>query len=182
MRISTKFSYEDLQYIPPDRNRYEIVNGDLLVTPAPNTLHQTIVSNLCAALVPYVRKHRLGRVFVAPLDVVFTQSTVLEPDLLFVSRPRLNIIGEKNLSGPPDLVAEVLSESTAEVDREIKSKQYALYGVPEFWLIDPKAKTVEILRLKERGYERASRLVFGDTLTSRLFPALSLPVASPWES
>ncbi len=182
MRISTKFSYEDLQHIPPDRNRYEIVDGDLLVTPAPNTLHQTIVLNLSSELLQHVRKHRLGRIFIAPYDVVFTSSTVLEPDLLFVSRPRLNIIGKKNLSGPPDLVVEVLSESTAQVDREIKSKQYALYGVPEFWLIDPEGKTVEILRLKEGGYELASRLVFGDTLTSPLFSGLSLPIASLWQS
>lgn len=106
MRISTKFSYQDLQHIPPDRNRYEIVEGGLFVTPAPKTLHQRIVANLLVALHQHVREHQLGEVFVAPVDVVFTSSTVLEPDVLFVSRPRLHIVGEKNLSGPPDLAVE----------------------------------------------------------------------------
>ncbi len=182
MRISTKFSYEDLQHIPPDRNRYEIVDGELFVTAAPIPLHQRIVLNLSADLLEHVRKHRLGQVFVAPLDIVFSPSTVLEPDVIFVSRSRLHVIGEKNLTGPPDLVVEVLSESTATLDREIKPKQYALYGVPEFWRFDPAGKTVEIFRLKEGEYELEATLGFGDTLTSLLFPGLRLPISSLWES
>ena len=182
MRISTKFSYEDLQHIPPDRNRYEIVEGELFVTAAPIPLHQRIVGNLYGHLWQHVSKHALGEVFVALLDIVFSPSTVLEPDVIFVSRSRLRVIGEKNLTGPPDLVVEVLSESTATLDREIKPKQYALYGVPEFWRFDPTGKTAEIFRLKEGEYELAGFLGFGDTLTSPLFPGLSLPVSSLWES
>ncbi len=182
MRISTEFTYEDLQHIPPDRNRYETVDGELLVTPAPNTLHQTVVGNLFAELRQHVRKHRLGRVFVAPFDVVFTTSTVLQPDVIFVSQLRLRIIGEKNLSGPPDLVVEVLSESTARLDREIKLKQYALHGVPECWLLEPDGKTVEIFRLRDGQYELAARLGWGESITSPLFPGPSLPVSSLWES
>ena len=181
MRISTKFSYEDLQHMPPDRNRYEIVDGELLVTPSPKTLHQRIVGNLFAELRQHVRTQRLGEVFVAPYDVVFTHWTVLEPDVLFVSQSRLQSIGEKYVSGPPDLVVEVLSESTAQVDREIKPKQYARYGVTEYWLIDPDGKTMEIFHLKEGEYQMAARLGFGETLTSPLFSGLSLPVSSLWE-
>ncbi len=182
MRISAKFVYEDLKRIPPDRNRYEILDGELLVTPAPKTIHQRIVRNLALALAQHVRAHRLGEVLFAPYDVVFSPSTVFEPDVLFVSQARLHIIGEDNLSGPPDLAVEVLSESTAEVDREIKPKHYARHGVAEFWLIDPKGKTVEILRLKEGAFERVARLTFGDNITSPLFPGLSLPVAGLWEA
>jgi Uma2 family endonuclease len=182
MRISTKFTYEDLQHIPPDGNRYEIVDGELFVTPSPITLHQRIVTNLSAQLWQYVHQHRWGEVFVAPLDVVFAFATVLEPDVIFVSRPRLHIVGEKNLTGPPDLVVEVLSESTAKLDREIKPKQYALYGVSEFWRVDPFEETVEILRLKGGEYELAARLGFEENLTSPLFPGLILPVSSLWES
>jgi Uma2 family endonuclease len=182
MRISTKFTYEDLQQIPPDRNRYEIVDGELFVTPAPIPLHQRIVGNVFGELRQHVRKHKLGEVFVAPLDVVFSFSTVLQPDVIFVSRARLHIVGEKNLSGPPDLVVEVLSESTAKLDREVKPKQYALYGVPELWLFDAKGRTVEVFRLKNGEYELVARLGWGDTLTSPLFPGLRLPVASLWES
>ncbi len=182
MRISAKFSYEDLQHIPPDRNRYEIVDGELFVTPAPIPLHQRIVMNLGAHLWNHARAHHLGEVFVAPLDVVFTSETVLEPDIIFVSRARLQIIGEKYLAGPPDLVVEVLSKSSSRLDRDIKPKQYARYGVPEFWRIDPEAKTVEIFRLQGKEYELAQRLEFGDTIASPLFPGLNLPVSSLWES
>src|SRR6266700_1953925 len=178
MRISTKFTYEDLEAIPPDRNRYEIVDGELIVTAAPIPLHQKIVLNLGSRLLEHVRKHRLGEIYVAPLVIVFTSSTVLEPDLIFISRNRLHIVGEKNLTGPPDLVVEVLSESTARLDRDVKPKQYALYGVPEFWLIDPNGKTVEIFRLREGAYELAARLSYKDTLESPLFPGLRLPVSS----
>ena len=182
MRISTKFTYEDLKLIPPDRNRYEIVDGELFVTPALRTLHQVIVGNIFAELHQHVRQHRLGRVFVAPYDVVFSMGTVLEPDVLFVSSSRLHYIGEDNLSGPPDLAVEVLSESTKRLDREVKLKQYALYGVSEYWLVDPEGKNVEVCRRKKEEYELAERLGFGDTLASPLFPGLKLPVASLWES
>jgi Uma2 family endonuclease len=182
MSISTKFTYEDLKLIPPDRNRYEIVDGELFVSPAPKTLHQRIVGNLLTALHQHVRRHRLGQVLVAPVDVVFARGTVLEPDVLFVSTSRLHYIGEDNLSGPPDLAVEVISESTKRLDREVKLKQYALYEVSEYWLVDPEGKSVEVFRLKGKEYELAGRLGFGDTLTSPLFPGLKLSVASLWES
>ncbi len=181
MRISTKFTYDDLQEFPSDGNRYEIVDGELFVTPSPIPLHQRVIGNLFGRLWEHVKEHSLGEVYVAPLDVVFTDSTVLEPDILFVSRTRLHIIGEKNLSGPPDLVVEVLSESSSRLDREIKPKQYALHGVPEFWRIDPWVKTIEVFRLEEGNYELAAQLAIGDELTSPLFPSLSLPVSSLWE-
>jgi Uma2 family endonuclease len=181
MRITSKFTYEDLQHFPSDGNRYEIVDGGLFVTPSPIPLHQRIIGNLYARLWDHVRRHTLGEVYVAPLDVVFTDSTVLEPDVLFVSRSRLHIIGGKNLSGAPDLVVEVLSESSSQLDREIKPKQYALHGVPEFWRTDPWVKTVEVFRLQEGNYELAASLAPAEALTSPLFPGLSLPVSSLWE-
>jgi Uma2 family endonuclease len=182
MSISTKFTYEDLKLIPPDRNRYEIVDGELFVSPAPRPLHQRITGNIFAALHQHVRQLRLGEVFVAPVDVVFAKGTVLEPDVLFISSSRLHYIGEDNLSGPPDLAVEVISESTKRLDREVKLKQYARYGVSEYWMVDPDGNGVEVFRLKEEEYELAERLGFGDTLTSPLFPGLKLVVASLWES
>jgi Uma2 family endonuclease len=181
MSISTKFTYEDLKLIPPDRNRYEIVDGELFVSPAPKTLHQIIVANLLTILNLYVRQHRLGRVLVAPYDVVFALGTVLEPDVLFVSNARLHYMGEDNLSGPPNLVVEVISESTRRLDREVKLKQYALYGVDEYWLVDPEGKSVEVFRLKGKEYELVERLGFGETLTSPLLPGLTISVADLWE-
>jgi Uma2 family endonuclease len=102
--------------------------------------------------------------------------------VLFVSTSRLHYVGEDNLSGPPDLAVEVISESTKRLDREVKLKQYALHGVNEYWLVDPEGNIVDGLRLREGEYELAERLGLGDTLTSPLFPGLKLLVASLWES
>ena len=186
MGISTKFTYEDLQHFPSNGNRYEIVEGDLFVSPAPIPLHQTIVGNLYAELRQHIRKHRLGVVFVAPCDVVLASSTVLEPDIFFVSAARRHIIGEKNLSGPPDLVVEVLSESSGRMDRDIKFRQYALHGVPEYWLVDPYGRTVQIFRedtegVKRNEYQIAGVLGVDDRLTTPLLPGLSLPVGALWD-
>ncbi len=101
---------------------------------------------------------------------------------MFISKSRRQVVGEKNISGAPDLVVEVMSESTAKLDREIKPKQYALYGVPEFWRVDPFEKTVEIFRPKEGEHKLAARLEFEENIVSPLFPALILPVSSLWES
>lgn len=181
MRTSPKFTYEDLQQIPRDSWRYELVDGELFVTPAPIPLHQRIVGNVFGQLWQHVRQHRLGEVFVSPCDIVFTPITVLEPDVFFVSRARFHIIGEKNLSGPPDLVVEVLSEFSTQLDQDIKFKKYAQHGVPEFWLFDPPGKTLKVFRLKKRKYELIEDLGFGDTLTSPLFPGLTLSISSLWE-
>ncbi len=116
------------------------------------------------------------------MDVVFTPETVLEPDIIFVSRATLAIIGGKYLAGPPDLVVEVLSESSSPLDREIKPKEYARYGVPEFWRIDLEGRTVETFRLQGEEYQLAELLEFGGVLASPMFPGLSLTVSSLWES
>jgi len=158
------------------------VDGELFVSPAPRPLHQRITGNIFAALHRHVRQLRLGEVFVAPVDVVLATGSVLEPDVLFVSSWRRHFIGEDNLSGPPDLAVEVISESTRRLDREVKLKQYALHGVGEYWMVDPDGSSVEVFRLKGEGYELAERLGFGDTLTSPLFSGLKLSVASFWES
>lgn len=182
MRLSTKFTYEDLQSIPQDRNRYEIIDGDLLVSPAPVPYHQIILVNLYRDLSAWIEQHGLGEILFAPVDVVFSSSTVLEPDLIFVSHERLSIIGEKNIGGSPDLVVEILSESTAHVDRGVKLKQYALSGVKEYWMLDPEAKTAEVYKAEENAYQSVGHYTEGQSLTSSLFPGFTLPVAAPFET
>ena len=176
MRISTQFTYEDLQHIPQDRNRYEIVEGDLLVAPAPNTLHQTIVLNLGGDLRQHVRKHRLGRVFVAPYDIVFSPSTVLEPDVIFVSNARLHIIGKKNLSGPPDLVVEVSSPTTRARDLTRKKDLYERFGVAEYWFVDLDAERFEVYRLNEGRFAPPTFFGRNEVATSPFLPGLEVSV------
>ena len=137
MPVDIRLTYEDFCCLPNDGKRYEIIDGELFVTPSPFRPHQRVVTRLTRYLSTFVEENELGEVFVAPFDVVFSRFDVVEPDLLYVSKGRLSVLTEKNVQGAPDLVVEVLSPSTAETDRTIKLKLYARYGVQEHWIIDP---------------------------------------------
>jgi Uma2 family endonuclease len=176
MPIDIRLTYEDYCLLPNDGKRYEIIDGELFVTPSPLTRHQLVVMNLAYYLIGFVKRHDLGVVYLAPLDVVFSPYDVVEPDILYVSKARAAIVTEKNVQGAPDLVVEVLSESTAKIDRTTKLKLYARFEVREYWLIDPIKLSAEIYRLGSEGFELALQLAADDALTSPLFPGFSLPL------
>ena len=141
-----KFTYEDYRTAPPDK-RYELLDGELLSTPAPNLRHQDIQARLGSRLSRFIEERALGKLFFAPCDVVLSDTDVVQPDLLFVSREREHLLRNgDNVRGAPDLVVEILSPATAERDRGHKRALYAKHGVKEYWLVDPAAETVSILR------------------------------------
>ena len=147
------------------------------MTPSPQTPHQRAVIRLSARLWQFVDSHKLGEVFGAPFDVVFSEFDVVEPDLLYISNARANVLTNKNVQGAPDLVVEVLSESTARVDRSIKLKLYGKFGVQEYWIIDPQGPSAEIYRRGQEGLDLAAKLTAADALGSPLFPGFHLPLA-----
>jgi Uma2 family endonuclease len=175
--VIPKLSFEQFRQLPSDGKRYELVNGEVHVTPAPATRHQAVLQNLSGKLWPYVIQNMLGEVWAAPLDVRLSADTALQPDLIFISNARSGIIQENWIAGSPDLVVEVLSPSTAAHDRATKLPIYADAKVPEVWLIDPYAKTVEVLQLQGKKYLVEAALADDQILTSNLFPGwqLSLP-------
>ena len=151
-----RFTYEDYRNTPDER-RYELLDGELVMAPAPRLSHQRVVMKLGALLHGFVAERGLGEVFSAPCDVLLSSTDVVQPDLLFVSTQRKHILlGEDNVRGAPDLIVEILSPSTAGVDRTFKRGLYAKYGVQEFWLVDPDARTVTVLVLGEGGFEVAA--------------------------
>lgn len=170
---SLRFTYEDYLLTPDDR-RYELVDGDLLLTPAPTPYHQRVCGNLFAVLLEFVRSRRLGEVLLAPCDVVLSRFDVVQPDILFIQADRLAIIGEKNIQGAPDLVVEVLSPSTEERDREMKTKLYARSGVRELWLVDPAARTVELYTATGAAFRREALVRLADAVASPLLPGLEI--------
>ena len=172
----TRVTFEEFRQFPSDGKRYELVRGEVHVTPAPATRHQAIVQNLSGNLWPLVIKNRLGEVWTAPLDVRLSEDTAFEPDLIFISNARAGIIQEDWIAGAPDLVVEVLSPSTAGYDRATKLPVYAESGVSEFWLIDSRAKTVEVLKLQGKKYFVDATLAGDQILTSDLFPGWQLPL------
>jgi Uma2 family endonuclease len=151
--IPVKLTYRDYLTWPDDGRRYELYEGEVYMVPSPSVKHQRISRNLEALLGQFLLGNGLGEVFHAPLDVVFSESTVVQPDILFISHQRRGIIGEQNISGAPDLVIEILSPSTEERDRGIKLQLYCRHGMRECWLVDPEERTVEVLALSPEGYQ-----------------------------
>lgn len=173
-----KLTYEDLVLLPDDGRRHELIDGEHFVTAAPSTRHQQILTQLLVYLATYLREHRMGRVFPAPCDVVLSQFDVVEPDLLVVIHAVDDRVTEANIQGAPDLVVEILSHSTEGRDRGVKRKLYEKFGVREYWIVDPDAETVEILRLDAGRLVPVELLDCGDTLTSPLFANLEIPLTA----
>ena len=154
----TPKTWEDVLRMPDDGNRYEFIGGRLYVTAAPVIRHQRISKRLEAALVRVLEDPGHGEVFYAPCLVEFPGvGDRVQPDLLFVSDERREIIGEKQVLGAPDLVVEILSPSTAHRDRGIKLDLYARSGVRQYWIVDPDEDVVDVWRFgDEPGHERFS--------------------------
>jgi len=171
-----KLTVEDFEQFPDDGRRHELIDGEHHVTPAPSTRHQRILIQLVSHLAPFVRERDLGEVFAAPYDVLLSDTDVVEPDLLFLSKERSDLLTEKNLRGAPDLVVEILSEGTRRMDEVVKRKLYGRFGVREYWVVDPVVETVKVYRLEGDRYERAAELSLeaGDHLTTPLLPGLEL--------
>jgi Uma2 family endonuclease len=143
------WSYAEFARLPDDGNRYEIIAGELCVTPAPNPVHTRIAFKLATLLEDFAEAHELGWVTPAPVDVLLGDDDYLQPDVVFVRRERGAAITDRGIEVPPDLVVEVLSPSTAFRDRGLKRERYARFGVPEYWIIDPAARRVEVYNLAD---------------------------------
>lgn len=177
-----KLTYDDYVLIPADGQRHEIIDGEHYVSAAPFIRHQRLVRKLVQRLGP-VDEQGLGEVFLAPCDLVFSRHDVVQPDLLFISRERLRILTEKNVQGTPDLVIEILSESTRRLDEEIKFDLYERFGVLEYWIFDPARHTARLYRLRDGRFHLAAEMsaAAGDVLTTPLLPGLEIPLAEVFE-
>jgi Uma2 family endonuclease len=172
-RTRQRWTYAEFARLPTSGStRYEIIDGELVVTPAPGLKHQRIVTRLVSLLHAFARKHALGEVFVSPFDVLFAEGDYLEPDILFVRKARAELVTDRGVEGAPDLVVEVLSASTAARDHGIKLERYRHYGVPEYWIVDPEEETVEVWKLGEGARET---VLFAGASVLRWAPAASGP-------
>jgi Uma2 family endonuclease len=173
--VAPKFTYKDLQEMPDDGKRYQLIDGELYVTPSPNRAHQRAVGNLHILLRERIEKAGLGEVYLAPFDVVFDQMDVVQPDLLVVGIERLAIITEANVGGIPDIAIEVLSPSNKRFDREKKLQLYRRVGVPELWYFDPADRSAEVFHADAEGRcVLTAKLSGNDAIASTAFPGLSV--------
>ena len=168
-----KFTYEDYAKTP-EGERYELIDGELIMAAVPNMAHQSTQSNLGGEFYILVRDADLGWVYFSPTDVYLSDTDVVQPDLVFISKSRSHIRTGKNIRGAPDLVVEILSPSTSANDWGYKRDLYAKHGVKEYWLVDPYAKQVMVMLLKDESYEIVGVYREDDTLNSPTLEGLEI--------
>ena len=147
-----KFTYEHYCCFPDDGNRHEIIDGDHFMNLAPSLNHQTILSRIGFQLYSQIELNELGWVFYAPVDVQLTPYDVVQPDLVLVLKDREKVLTESRIQGSPSLVIEILSPGTAQNDRTLKKQLYLKTGVPEYWIVDPKTKSIEQYVIEDDEY------------------------------
>jgi Uma2 family endonuclease len=167
-----KLTYDDYLNLPDDGRRHEIIDGEHYMTPSPQTRHQIVSRNLERILLNYAEENDCGQILDAPVDVVLSDTTIVQPDILFVRKEREHIIKRNFIEGAPDLIIEIISPGSERLDRHTKMKHYAMFGVGEYWLIDYEARILEQYVLRGRILERKD--VFSQDFCPSLFPNLTI--------
>ena len=170
-------NYEDWLQFPDDGRLYELIDGELYVSPPPSIRHQRISRELGFVLLTYLRRTGKGELLYAPVGVRLARDSVLEPDILVVLHEHASQVGEQVIEGPPDLVVEILSPETARRDLGVKREKYRATGVPEYWIVDPVHAAIEVLVLENGDYVRYGLFGVADTLRSRVLSDLEISLA-----
>jgi Uma2 family endonuclease len=170
--IEPLLTVDDLDLMPEDGNRYEVIEGELFVSRAPGLTHQSVSGNLFRSLDTYLIQNPIGRIWATP-GVIFSELSGVIPDLVFVSHQRRNEIASgERIMGAPDLVIEIVSPGTDNErrDRLAKRQLYAKYGVKEYWIADFEKRTIEVYLLQGQNLELLSILTEQDEITSSVLP------------
>jgi Uma2 family endonuclease len=184
MTARVAWTYQDYAALPDDGKRYEIHDGELSEMSAPTMLHQILLLELAMVLAAHVRTRNLGLVMVAPLDVILidtpSETTVLQPDIVYLDNGRLDAARMRGVEGAPTLAVEILSPSTAVTDRTRKRELYARYGVPHLWFVDPDTRELAAHVLESGEYRLAARVSGTEPVDLPPFTDLGLVPASLW--
>lgn len=170
------FTYQDYIHFPDNGKRYQIIDGEVYMTPAPVPYHQKILWKLAELLGRFVKEDNLGEVFIAPCDVLLSDVDIVQPDIFFISTEKLAIIQDKYIEGAPNLVIEILSPYTQKLDRITKKRLYESYKVAEYWIVDTDKKTLEVLSLKGSSYKTMGVYKEEDNVASELIKGLKFSV------
>src|SRR2546428_4498414 len=176
-----KLTYEDYVDLPDDGRRYEILDGELEVSPAPAPKHQAVSRNLVWIVHGHVQERGLGSVYYAPIDVILTDTSIVQPDLVFIAAARESIVSSRGIEGAPDLAVEILSPWSVRRDRVAKAALYARYGIRHYWLVDPEARTLEVYETANGAYRSVATYEGAGKARSSLFPDLEIDLAHVWE-
>jgi Uma2 family endonuclease len=172
-----KWTYEDYRRLPDDGWRYEIIEGELFMAPAPLPIHQKCGGNLFTAFRDFGIEHDAGEAYYSPIDVILPGlATPVQPDILFIVKERLAIVKPDRIEGAPDILVEVLSPSNWFVDRRKKFEIYAKAGVREYWMVDPAARTIELFALRGSTYALIGKYGVGEIVRSEVLPGFEVKV------
>jgi len=160
-----------------DGKRYEILEGELVMAPAPELDHQGLIGELFSGMRAHIVAGSLGKLYVVPVDVVLDDRNVVQPDLVFVSRKNQGVLKKTGIFGVPDLVVEVLSPSSIRMDRYRKLALYRDFKIPEYWIVDPAAGSIEVLSLRDGEFDLHSSAVGTGVVSSVVLPGFSVDVA-----
>lgn len=176
----TLLTYEDFKNLPDDGMRHEILDGDHYMSPSPQTAHQRVLADFYYILRQEVEERRIGEVFLSPYDVVLSDTSIVVPDLVYVSNARSDIIKKENIRGVPDLLIEIVSPSNPTRDTQRKRSIYEKQGVPYYWVIDPVNRTVTELVLTGPAYKLRSDLAGEAVFKPEIFPGLVIDLSAVW--
>lgn len=168
------WTYQDYLELPSDGKTYQIIKGELYVTPAPTTNHQRVSRNLAFVIWEYVKETDWGEIYYAPTDIIFSSTDTVQPDIVGISKDRLPIIKEEGIFGAPDLVVEILSPSTHSMDARTKKALYERHGVFEYLLVYPDEKKVESFLLRKGKYTRPKTYLKGEQIDLASIPGFIL--------
>jgi Uma2 family endonuclease len=173
--LPKSFTYEDYLNLPDDGNRYELIEGRLFVTPPPITAHQYASMRLLVSLSGVIRARKLGVAYHAPYEIHLSNTnTIVQPDILFIRAENAPTADDPYFAGIPDLLVEILSEGTQSADTHVKFGVYESAGVPEYWIVDPRIKSVAVYTLEEGEYHLRVHAVGDEIITSRVLDGLEI--------
>lgn len=174
--MEPRYTYADYARLP-EGAPYQLIDGYLVKHPSPTPYHQRLSGRLEGRLREFIRERYLGETFHAPLDVYLSEDQTFQPDIIFISNNRHELVGSKKIEGAPDMVVEILSPSTARYDLHEKKRAYESAGVLEYWIIDPRWSRVEIYGVGERGFTMLEQATATGTVHSAILPGFRVDLA-----
>jgi len=179
--IKGTYTYEDYNRLP-EGAPYQLIGGELIMTPSPMPYHQELSRELGFKLFSFVKKNDLGHMYYAPLDVYFSETDVYQPDILFIQKERAQIIGKTKIEGSPDIVIEILSPSTAYYDLRKKFRIYEKFGVKEYWIVDPELKRIEVYGNENSVYKIFSEAENRGSVSSMVLKGFEVELSELFEA
>lgn len=164
-----------------EESRYQLINGELIMSPSPSLRHQLVLGNLYT-IFKEVSTSNSSVAILAPIDIYFDKKNVFQPDLVLVSKERKHILSERGMEGAPDLIVEILSPSNSKYDRYEKREKYSQFGVREYWLVDPSNDSIELFHLEKNPDKPAIYQIEKGKINSIVFPELTLNLEKIFES